>query len=198
MAFKKKSCTGCAVTEIIEYLKSNMDKQKNSIGACIFIDLKKAFDTILHEFLLQKLDCLGIRGQLNNLLKSYLENRTQYVDIDGVFSNMLINENPFATPQGLNLGPLLFLLYINDIFQLPLHGKMVLFADDTSLSYVDKNISSLKGKMQSDINILSSWFSKNKLTMNIVKTKVHRTLRTLVWKLIIKELNVLIRLSILE
>lgn len=170
--FQKKSCTGCAVTEIIEYLKNNIDKQKNSVGACLFIDLKKAFDTISHELLLQKLDSLGIRGQLNNLLKSYLENRTQYVDIDGTFSNRLINNNPFATPQGSNLGPLLFLLYINDIFELPLHGKMVLFADDTSVSYIDNNITSLKEKMQSDIDILNSWFSKNKLTMNILKTKI--------------------------
>lgn len=170
--FQKNSSTASAVTSIVEFLQLGLDKGKNSIGACLFIDLKKAFDTIPHSLLIDKLDRMGIRGPINILLKSYLFNRSHYVDIEGVHSNEITNRNPFATPQGSVLGPLLFLLFINDVFNLNLHGKMVLFADDSTIAYTGTDANDLNNKIRGDIELLQKWFEKNKLTLNISKTKL--------------------------
>ena len=97
----------------------------------IFIDLSKAFDTIDHATLLTKLDRYGIRGNANSLLKSYLSSRTQYTEVLGEKSDPLIIK--FGVPQGSVLGPLLFLLYINDISNCSKLGTFILFADDTNI-----------------------------------------------------------------
>lgn len=169
--FQKKSSTASAVISIMDYLRNGIDSEPGTIGALIFIDLKKAFDTIPHEILLDKLGRMGFRGRINDLLRSYLTNRKQLVDISGTFSDTLTNTNPFATPQGSNLGPLLFVLFVNDIFKLKLHGKIVLFADDTASTYIGKNSTDLNKMMQEDLHTLDQWFACNKLTMNISKTK---------------------------
>lgn len=169
--FQKHSGTLSATATLINFLQNGIDDGINTIGGCIFIDLKSAFDTIPHTLLLNKLDRYGFRGVTNALLKNYIKDREYYVDIGGTHSEALVNTNPFSVAQGSNLGPLLFLLYINDIFSVKLHGKLILFADDACIAYVDSNIDNLKQKMQNDIDNIAKWLIENKLTINAKKTK---------------------------
>lgn len=169
--FLKQSSTACAVATIVDHLQTNLDKKGNKIGACVFIDLKKAFDTIPHGELINKLEKYGIRGQFLKLIEDYLRNRKQYVNTNDVISSTINSHHPIGIPQGSNLGPLFFLLYVNDIFDLPLHGKIVLFADDTTLAYVESDPIELERKINSDLAILYNWLVNNKLTMNVRKTK---------------------------
>ena len=135
----------------------------------LFLDLKKAFDTLDHNILLQKLNAYGIRGIANNVIRSYLVGRKQFVCIDD--SNSTLENIAVGVPQGSNIGPLLFLLYINDLFKLPLHGTPRLFADDTSLFYPGKCPNIIIEQMEHDLEVLSKYFNNNLLTLNFSKTK---------------------------
>ena len=121
-----------ALIDLLEKLSSSIDNKKVSIG--IFIDLKKAFDTIDHSILLKILQFYGIRGIAYKWLESYLENRKQYVSINGINSDY--NNVICGVPQGSILGPKLFILYINDLCNSSSLLKFVLFADDTNLFLV--------------------------------------------------------------
>lgn len=135
----------------------------------LFIDLKKAFDTLNHEILLNKLRCYGVRGLVNDLFRSYLSNRTQFVCINDKRSSI----KPILTgvPQGSNIGPLLFLVYINDLGNLSLSGTPRLFADDTALFYPDSTPHSVVNRINQDLVTLKVFFSSNLLSLNIQKTK---------------------------
>ena len=124
-----------AAAELVEQIASAIDGQR--CCATVYIDLKKAFDTVDHELLVEKLKVYGIRGVANNWLQNYVTNRKQYVVIDDHSSDML--DMTCGVPQGSVLGPILFIIYINDICNVSDVVKCVLFADYTNI-FCSENI----------------------------------------------------------
>lgn len=165
--YRQKSSTEVAVLELADDIASSIDR-KLSAGV-VFLDLSKAFDTINHHILLQKLDAYGIRGAANDYLRSYLTNRQQQVVVSGIRSTTCTIS--CGVPQGSNLGPLLFLIYVNDIAKLELKGKLRLFADDTAISYEATNVYELSEDMSTDLHIVTSYLENNLLALNLQKTK---------------------------
>lgn len=165
--FREGCSTWTAACELVDEIYGAMDSRK--IEGVLFLDLKKAFDTIDHQILLRKLDCYGIRGTANDLFKSYLTGRMQYVSANGAISTN--RHVTVGVPQGSNVGPLLFLLYINDLANLKLHGRPRLFADDTALSYQSSDPQLVVHQMKQDLIILQGFLSENLLSLNLSKTK---------------------------
>ena len=139
---------------------------QHSIG--VFIDLKKAFDTVNHALLIDKLEFYGVRGPAKVWLKNYLHNRKQFVQIDDCKSTLL--NVTCGVPQGSILGPKLFILYINDICNVSEIVQFILFADDTNVFYSDHDINILCTTMSNELDNLHAWFTVNKLSLNISKT----------------------------
>ena len=133
----------------------------------LFIDFKKAFDTVDHHILISKLEHLGIRGTPLALIKSYLANRTQYVVFNGKESSQ--HGITVGVPQGSILGPLFFLIYINDLSNVSSFIRCILFADDTNGFASSKDKGDLYRTMNSVLVRLSKWFAHNKLTLNYEK-----------------------------
>ena len=140
----------------------------NQITCGIFIDLSKAFDTVNHHILLDKLENLGIRGKALELFKSYLSDCKQYVNIDNCKSKT--QSITCGVPQGSVLGPLFFLLFINDLPNCCPSGKVRIFADDTNVFFHCDNIEELIKVSKIIMNQLHSWFTANKSTLNTDKS----------------------------
>ena len=134
------------------------------------MDLQKAFDTVDHQILLSKLDYYGIQGISNNWFKSYLSNCKQFVSLNGYDSELV--EINCGVPQGSVLGPLLFLLYINDLNQAIKFCKVHHFADDTNLLYLGKSIKKLNKLVNIDLKNLLYWLNANKISLNVKKTEL--------------------------
>ena len=133
--FQKKHSTNHALIDITEKIRSALDQ---NIFACgVFIDLQKAFDTVNHDILLHKLDHYGIRGLPNKWFQSFLSGRSQYTTIKDKSSNKLPTTH--GVPQLSVLGPLLFILYINNLNKAIIHSYVHHFADDTNLLYCNKS-----------------------------------------------------------
>lgn len=164
--FRRGSSTLTATSEMLDDVYQDLDSSRFS-GA-LLLDLKKAFDVINHELLLKKLMCYGVRGHAHTLIRSYLLGRTQFVSINGVCSGT--RSVTTGVPQGSVLGPLLFMLYINDISGLQLHGKVRLFADDTAIMYSDRDCISIARLIQEDLYTLNEYYSSNVLFLNLSKT----------------------------
>ena len=165
-----------------------MAKKLFSCG--VFIDLKKAFDTVHHEILLQKLCYYGFRGIINDWFSSYLNGRTQTTQIGNHISKKVTTT--CGVPQGSVLGPLLFLLYINDIENCSKKFKFYLFADDTNLLYSEKDLNSLEEIVNEELCHLYDWLSSNKLSLNLKKSNFvifHPYQKKLVYQPIIKMYN---------
>ena len=133
-----------------------------------FLDFAKAFDTVNHEILLQKLKYYDIRDKALLWFTSYLTNRTQYSEIGDTLSE--IGYIKCGVPQGSVLGPLLFLLYVNDITESSNILKFFLFADDTTLFYSDKTNAETENTLNTELHKISDWLAANKLSLNVGKS----------------------------
>ena len=164
--FRANHSTTDALYSSVNMIKTESHNHNHVMG--IFLDLSKAFDTVDHTILLHKLNHYGIRGNSYLWFQSYLSNRTQFTVIDGISSSHL----PVSTgvPQGSILGPLLFLIYINDIQFAHPQTKLTLFADDTNVFVVEPNLQQLFSTANKVCSSLAGWFSANRLTVNISKS----------------------------
>lgn len=168
--FRKRHSTETALIQIIDELLFNLDK--NKISGLVLVDYSKAFDMVDHIILLDKLIAYGVDGSSLLWFKSYLSDRCQLVSLAGTKSDMATVRH--GVPQGSILGPLLFILFIND---LPLHvssSTIDLYADDTTItSFADcGNMLKLQDSLNSSVSEVVNWASANKLPLNEKKTKV--------------------------
>ena len=168
--FRNTHSTDTAVICVSDYILEELAKGQH-VGA-VLIDLKKAFDTVDHKILLKKLFCMGVRDVALDWFESYLSNRLQ-CSVVGEKQSSFLEEGCFGVPQGSVLGPLLFLIYINDIFSCINHNSFChLYADDTIIIQSAKNPLDLNVGLTSQLSSMSSWFYDNKLTVNTAKTEV--------------------------
>ena len=149
-----------------ESIKNSLDNKKFGCGS--FLDLQKAFDTVNHQILLDKLEHYGIRGTALTWFKSYLSNRSQYVSVNGYSSNQL--NVTCGVPQGPVLGPLLFLVYINDLPNSSSKLSFYLFADDANIYFESRSLSILQKVVNKELRNVKKWQDANKLALNIDKT----------------------------
>ena len=166
--FRSKHSTVHALISITESIRSALDENKYVCG--IFVDLQKAFDTVKHDILLDKLHHYGIRGKMNDWFKSYLQGRKQIVSVNGVDSDLRALKH--GVPQGSVLGLLLFLIYINDLNTCISNSKVYHFADDTNLLHINSCINKLQKNINYDLKRLTNWLDANKISLNNTKTEL--------------------------
>ena len=167
--FRKLFSTTTAVLDVSEIILEEMNKNK-FVGA-VLIDLKKAFDTVDHKILLKKLWCYGFQNQSFEWFESYLTGRQQLTLLNNVESDLL-HEDAYGVPQGSVLGPLLFLLYINDIKSVIQNSYCHLYADDTIIVKSASDPDSLISSLERELLNVDQWLSINKMTVNTKKTEV--------------------------
>ena len=166
--FQKGLSTELAINSLLYNIIDSLENKE--IGFCILLDFAKAFDTVNHEILLAKLEYYGIRGIAYNWFKSYLSNRKQCTEIGNFQSKFDYVKH--GVPQGSVLGPLSFLLYINDMIFSSSICKFTLFADDTSLFYSHKNKAEGAKILNDELTKIAEWLAANKLSLNVGKSKL--------------------------
>ena len=164
--FRSGSSIYHALNLFSSHLYSSLDSKLSVLS--IFIDLSKAFDTVNHRITLDKLYHYGIHGTINSWFKDYLTNRSQCTIFDGHIS-LKLNIST-GVPQGSVLGPILFLIYINDIVKVFDCAKSILFADDMTLYFTGSHNDTLFHLANQDLNKLHNWCLSNRLTINNDKT----------------------------
>jgi retron-type reverse transcriptase len=165
--FRKNRSTEHAIIDFVDKITKAIDEGKYSVG--IFLDLSKVFDTINHRILIKKLEHYGIRGVAKKWFENYLCNIKQIVKYNDVQSEVMTIRS--GVPQGSVLGPLLFLLYINDIQFCSELISIVLFADDTNILFSHTCLKQLNEVIQIEMNKIIDWLNANKLSINTEKTK---------------------------
>ena len=165
--FRSKSCTSDAVSEFLDYTYCAIDRKESIM--CVFLDFSKAFDTVDVEIVLSKLYCYGIRGPVNNCFRSYLSSRKQFVSVWGESSHVVTVSR--GVPQGSILGPVLFLLYINDIYKCCRSLRMIQYADDTTLFMDGSSMEDLACEATEDLASIDEWLCVDRLSLNLDKTR---------------------------
>ena len=165
--FRQKHSTTHAILNFVNHIATAIDNHLHTLG--IFLDLSKAFDTIDHEILLFKLSHYGVRGKALEWYKSYLTGRNQFVSINSANSNYA--SMTCGVPQGSLLGPLLFILYINDLQNSSRILSFILFADDTSVFFSHRNPDVLVNTVNTELASINQWICCNKLSLNVQKTQ---------------------------
>lgn len=166
--FRSKHSTDLALCHCVEKIYEALDSGK--FGCAIFIDLQKAFDTVDHDILISKLNFYGIRGISLDWFRSFLSDRTQFVSISGFRSKL--KRILHGVPQGSVLGPLLFLVYVNDLSSAIRYADVNLFADDTMLFQSNHLLKSLTKRANIDLKLLTHWLNANKISLNCSKTEL--------------------------
>ena len=164
--FRKNVSTETALINFIDFVHEGLTA-KHNVGA-VFMDLSKAFDVMDHNILETKLNHYGFRGTFLNFLMSFVRNRKYFVNVNGKNSDTrTIN---IGVPQGSTLGPLLFLLYVNDMKNSSSILHFTQFADDTTCAYSCNNLIELEQMLEREILKVTQWLAANKLVLNLTKT----------------------------
>ena len=171
--FREGHSTELAALELVDRITVEMDKMNTPVS--IFLDLSKAFDTLNHDILLHKLNYYGVSGSAHKLMTSYITDRKQFVELEDTRSDTLPIET--GVPQGSILGPLLFLIYINDIEFASNIFKFIIYADDTNLTTSIELIakrnpdSDISNVLNNELANINDWLCCNKLSLNVKKSK---------------------------
>ena len=202
--FRKFHSTASALLDSTNSWYVNMDRKKFNL--VVLLDLKKAFDTIDHGILLSKLELYGITGSALSMIRSYLSDRNKKCQLGDLVSTE--RRVTCGIPQGSILGPLFFLVYINDLPECLNQATPRLFADDTNLTVAGESIQEIELNMNSDLACINEWLLANKLSLNVTKTEfiligsAHKlnnlVIHSQISKLIIKKLNKSVTLPYLE
>ena len=166
--FQRHKSTSDALINLTEIIYDALNSRAHSLS--LLIDLKKAFDTVNYDVLLRKLENFGVRGVPLDWFRSYLTDRKSFVQINSVKSSLKTTN--IGVPQGSVLGPILFLLYINDVSNVSDGLVATLFADDTTLTVTDEDFSNLLSSTNTELTKLHDWTIQNRLTINVAKTEL--------------------------
>jgi len=164
--FRPGYSTELASLRLIDHITKQMDQMELPLN--IYIDLSKAFDTLDHTILLSKMNFYGISGRELNLFRNYIINRHQFVEFNGCKS--IVRTISTGVPQGSILGPLLFLIYINDLPHVSNLFEMLMYADDTTL-FCNIKHTTTEVELNTELKKISNWLSSNKLSLNVKKSK---------------------------
>ena len=165
--FRHFHATSTALLDCTDEWYVNMDCGLYNLA--VFLDLKKAFDTVKHDILLDKLELYGIKNTPLMLFKSYLSDRSQQCQVNGELSTLKYLK--YGVPQGSILGPLLFLIYINDLPNCLQHSTVRMFADNTNITVSGKSIKEAEVAVNADLNNIREWLLPNRLSLNLLKTE---------------------------